>query len=314
MKRPTLAVIVPCYNEQHVVEESCGRLWKVLNRLLLSEKIASPSFIVFVDDGSTDDTWRIITRLSESFDYVRALKLSRNFGHQNAVLAGLSSVRDKSDISISIDADLQQDEAVMERFVDKYLEGYDIVFGVREDRSTDGLFKKLSALFFYDLMKVMGVKIVKNHADYRLISNRVLKSLSDYGEVNLFLRGLVASIGYRTTTVRHSVSPRLAGKSKYSIMKMASLALDGITSFSVVPIRLISMLGFLIFVATTCMGLYVLCVAALGKPVAGWASTVLPIYFFGGVQLLSVGLIGEYIGRIYKETKRRPRFIIEEEI
>jgi glycosyltransferase involved in cell wall biosynthesis len=245
---------------------------------------------------------------------VRGLKLSRNFGHQNALLAGLLKAKGQADCVISIDADLQQDEGAIPEFIDKYNEGFDIVFGVREDRRSDGVAKKATALVFYRLMNLMGVRIIRNHADYRLVSNRVLETLAGYGEVNLFLRGIFPSLGFRSAQVVHDVRERFAGESKYSMRKMLSFALDGITSFSVMPMRVVALVGVLIFFFSLGMSGYVLLAKLLGGAVTGWASTVLPIYFIGGIQLISLGVIGEYVGKIYMEAKRRPRFIVEEEV
>lgn len=314
MKSSILGIIVPSYNEEAVLKKTADRLITILDDLIYSKKINEKSFILFVDDGSIDDTWKIIKKLAERTPHVRGLKLSRNYGHQNALLAGLLSVKDKIDFTISIDADLQQDENAIYKFIDRYKEGYDIVYGIRTDRRNDGAFKKLTALFFYNLMNFMGVKIIQNHADYRLVSKNVLNALADFGEVNLFLRGLLPSLGFRTAVVMHDVRERLAGKSKYSLKVMLSLALNGITSFSIMPVRVISLLGFVVFLISILMSIYVFYAYLSGRAIAGWPSTVIPIYFIGGVQLLCLGMLGEYIGKIYMETKRRPRFIIEEEI
>ena len=255
--------------------------------------------IIFVDDGSTDNTLPVIKKLLSKNQQIHYISLSRNFGHQNALLAGLMQAQKFADCTISIDADLQQDENAICRFIDKYHEGYDIVYGVRTGRDTDKWFKRTSALFFYALMNKMGVEIVKNHADYRLISQRALRALSDFGEVNLFLRGLFPILGFKQGVVSHEVRDRFAGKSKYSLKKMLSFALNGITSYSIMPVRVITVTGFAIFSVSLVMSVYVVVAYLSGKAVVGWASTVLPIYFIGGVQLLSLGLIGEYIGKIY---------------
>jgi len=313
-KREILSIVVPCFNEEDTLKQSHPRLLSVINYLLKNEKISDKSFILYVDDGSRDSTWEIIKELICSSKNVKGLKLASNSGHQNAVIAGLMKSKDLSDMVISIDADLQQDETVIKDFVNKYYEGYDIVFGVREDRNTDSLLKKLSAVIFYKLMKIMGSQVVFNHADYRLVSKRVIQELANYTEVNLFLRGLFTFIGFKTTTITHKVSRRLHGSSKYSIAKMFSLALNGITSFSIIPIRIISLIGFLLFIFSIIMICYALLQKFRGYAASGWTSTVLPIYLIGGIQLLSLGLIGEYIGKIYMETKRRPRYIIEEDL
>lgn len=315
MKIPKLALVLPAYNEEEVLPETISRLTIVLDNLILKNQITDDSFMVFVDDGSKDKTWVSIEELSEVNTFVKGLKLSKNQGHQNALLAGMEYVADKCDCMISLDADLQQDENSIQEFLEKYLEGSEVVLGIRNDRKSDGLFKKITALGFYKLMDVMGVNVVKNHADYRLLSNRANKSLIQFEEVNLFLRGMVPLVGFKTDYVYFDVKDRLAGESKYTLSKMLGFAIDGITSFSVTPLRIISVIGFLVFFLSVVMGLYVF-VAYLftNDAVPGWASTVLPIYFIGGVQILSLGVMGEYIGKIYKETKKRPRYFIEKEI
>jgi glycosyltransferase involved in cell wall biosynthesis len=283
--------------------------------LILKNQITDDSFMVFVDDGSKDKTWVSIEELSEVNTFVKGLKLSKNQGHQNALLAGMEYVADKCDCMISLDADLQQDENSIQEFLEKYLEGSEVVLGIRNDRKSDGLFKKITALGFYKLMDVMGVNVVKNHADYRLLSNRANKSLIQFEEVNLFLRGMVPLVGFKTDYVYFDVKDRFAGESKYTLSKMLGFAIDGITSFSVTPLRIISVIGFLVFFLSVVMGLYVFgAYLFTNDAVPGWASTVLPIYFIGGVQILSLGVMGEYIGKIYKETKKRPRYFIEKEI
>ncbi|WP_141266846.1 glycosyltransferase family 2 protein [Thermodesulfovibrio sp. Kuro-1] len=315
MQTPKLVIVVPCYNEEEVLPETIVRLTNVMNELMEKQKISRDSFILFVDDGSRDRTWEIIENTAKINSTIRGLKLTRNFGHQNALIAGMEYVVDKCDCLITIDADLQQDENAIGDFLDKYSSGAEIVLGIRKDRKKDGFFKKMTALGFYELMKIFGVRILKNHADYRLLSNRVNKELLKFAEVNLFLRGLITYLGFKTEVVYFDVKERFAGKSKYSFKKMLAFAWDGITSFSVVPLRFITLTGFLIFLATIFMSFYVLYVVFFtDRAVPGWASTVLPMYFLGGVQLLSLGIIGEYIGKIYKETKRRPRYLIEKEL
>lgn len=310
-----LALVLPCYNEEQVLKETIMRLTKTLNDLVIKNKISEKSFMLFVDDGSKDKTWEIIDSKNKINNFVKGLKLSKNQGHQNALLAGMENVIDNCDCLISLDADLQQDENSIENFVDKYLEGSEVVLGIRNDRKSDGIFKKTTALGFYKLMETMGVNIIKNHADYRLLSNRANKSLMEYKEINLFLRGLVPLIGLKTDYVYFEVKDRFAGESKYTLSKMLGFAVDGITSFSVTPLRLISVTGFLIFFLTIIMSLYVLGMTFFtSNTVPGWASTVLPIYFIGGIQVLSIGIVGEYIGKIYKETKQRPRYFVEKEI
>jgi len=310
---PVLALVIPCFNEEEVLLETSARINKVLTELISISKISSKSFIVFVDDGSIDETWKIIKGLSETdIHRFRGLRLTSNFGHQNALLAGLEYVNGQADCIISIDADLQQDENEIGNFINKFKEGFEIVYGVRKNRDSDKFFKRTSATFFYNLMKFFRVKIIKNHADYRLISGRVLNSLLKYGEINLFLRGIFPTLGYKSTVLEHSVMERFAGKSKYTLRKMLSFALNGITSFSVTPIRFVSLIGFLVFFASIIMAIYVSIVKIMGVAVVGWASTLIPIYFIGGVQLLSLGLIGEYLGKVYLEVKRRPRYLINE--
>ncbi|NLF83013.1 MAG: glycosyltransferase family 2 protein [Candidatus Gastranaerophilales bacterium] len=312
-KKGVLALVVPCYNEEEVLRKTAERLTGELVRLSNLQKIHTDSFIVFVDDGSKDKTWEIIKELKKQNPSIKGIKLSRNFGHQSALLAGLNKVIDICDVAVTIDADLQQDEKALESFIDKYNEGYELVFGVRKDRNTDSLFKKVSASTFYTLMRLMGVNIIKNHADYRLASQKVLKTLAEYEETNLFLRGIFPSLGFKSTIVHHEVHKRTEGKTKYSLPKMLLFALNGITSFSVVPIRFISVLGVSFFVISIFMSLYALYAYIFYNVVHGWTSIVIPIYFIGEIQLLSLGVIGEYIGKIYGEVKRRPRYIIEEE-
>lgn len=315
MKIPKLALVLPAYNEEEVLPETISRLTIVLDDLILKNQITDDSFMVFVDDGSKDKTWILIEGLSKVNKFVKGLKLSKNQGHQNALLAGMEYVTDKCDCMISLDADLQQDENSIQNFLEKYLEGSEVVLGIRNDRKSDGLFKKITALGFYKLMNVMGVNVVKNHADYRLLSSRANKSLMQFEEVNLFLRGMVPLVGFKIDYVYFDVKDRFAGESKYTLSKMLGFAIDGITSFSVTPLRIISVIGFLVFLLSVIMGLYVFSAYLFtNDAVPGWASTVLPIYFIGGVQILSLGVIGEYIGKIYKETKKRPRYFIEKVI
>jgi len=283
MIQTILALVLPCYNEEAVLNETIQRLNKVLEELISKDKISTNSYMVFVDDGSRDKTWSLIENASKNNKFVKGLKLSKNQGHQNALLAGMEYVADKCDCMISLDADLQQDENSIKEFIDKYLDGSEVVLGIRNDRKTDGFFKKMTALGFYKLMEVMGVRVFKNHADYRLLSNRANKSLMKFEEVNLFLRGLVPLIGYKTDYVYFDVKDRFAGESKYTLYRMVGFAIDGITSFSVTPLRLISVAGFLVFVFSILMSLYVLGAWLFtDTAVPGWASTVLPIYFLGG--------------------------------
>ena len=312
---PKLALIVPCYNEEAVLRETASRLTTTLKDLKQLNIISMSSRILFVDDGSHDSTWQIIESISKREEHVYGIKLSRNCGHQNALLAGMQHMLEKCDCLISIDADLQQDEKQIVEFVRKYMNGAEVVLGVRNDRKTDSFFKKITALSFYRFMKAMGVTIVKNHADYRLLSNRANRALAEFKEVNLFLRGLVPLLGFPTDYVFFDVSDRFAGSSKYTVSKMLLFAIDGITSFSIKPLRFISLIGFVVFLVSMIMGLYVLFIAIFtNRAIPGWASTVLPIYFLGGVQLFSMGVLGEYIGKIYGETKRRPRYIIQTQV
>lgn len=315
MKKICLAIVVPCYNEQEVLGKTAINLRGILVDLINKQKIDKSSFIYFIDDGSTDETWNIISALNTKDILFKGRKLAKNVGHQNALLAGLEGVKDSVDCAISIDADLQQDENVIIEFIEKYENGSDIVFGIRKDRSTDSMLKKFTALFFYKLMAMMGVNVIKNHADYRLQSKKVLEAIYQYKEVNLFLRGIFSEIGFKTDVVYFDVKSRFAGQSKYTLKKMLSFALNGITSFSVVPLRAIGLLGL----ALSCFSLFMIgyiffAYFFASKVIPGWASIALPIYLIGGIQLLCLGVVGEYIAKIYKEVKGRPRYIVETEI
>lgn len=307
-----LYVVVPCYNEEEVLPETSRQMLDLFDRMKSDELISEKSRIVFVDDGSKDKTWEIIDSLSNEHREIAGVKLARNAGHQNALLGGLMTVKDDCDCAISIDADLQDDINVIPDMVREFKNGCDIVYGVRDKRETDTFFKRSTAEGFYKLMGAMGVKIVFNHADYRLMSRRALEELSKFPERNLFLRGMVPLVGFKSTSVYYHRNERFAGESKYPLKKMLSFAVDGITSFSISPIRLISAIGAIICVLSIFMAIYALVQKLIGHTGAGWASLMMSIWFLGGVQLLSVGLIGEYIGKIYKEVKRRPRYIIEE--
>jgi|688.fasta_scaffold383403_2 glycosyltransferase involved in cell wall biosynthesis len=313
---PTLAVVIPCFNEGELITNTVKEILHTLNKLIQNNVIAPDSFIYIIDDGSSDDTWIKLQKLKElHLSAIHGLKFSRNFGHQAALFAGLKSVKDKCDVSISIDADLQQDINAIPQFIDQYNNGADIVFGIRKDRDTDTFFKAKTALFFYKFMNLCGVNIVPNHADYRLISKRVLQVLAEFNEPNLFLRAVCNNLGFQTAKVSFDVSPRTIGESKYSLKKMLSLALQGVLSFSIVPLRFIALLGVFIFTISLIMSIYVLVQALLiGNTTPGWASTVLPIYLIGGLQIFCMGIIGEYLGQIYSTSKKRPNFIIEEEI
>lgn len=310
----TIYFVIPCYNEEEVLPETSKRLLEKINYLIEQNKISKESKVVFVDDGSRDRTYEIITELHAQNSVLCGVKLSHNQGHQNALLAGLMTAKDKCDAAISLDADLQDDINVIDEFVDKFIEGCDIVYGVRSSRKTDTAFKRTTALAFYKIMKFLGVEVVYNHADYRLMSKRALEALSEYKEVNLFLRGIVPLIGFKTATVEYERFERFAGESKYPLKKMVAFAVDGITSFSVKPIRMVFSLGVVIFLCSIAVLIYSFIRWALGHTVAGWTTTVVSIWALGGIQLLSLGLVGEYIGKIYKEVKARPKFNIEETI
>ena len=307
----TLYVVVPCYKEEEVLPETAKRLKAKLTALIAQGKISPRSRILFVNDGSKDRTWPIIEELHARDRIFSGENLSRNRGHQNALLAGLMTAVQHADLMVSMDADLQDDIDAMDKMIDAYHEGYDVVYGVRASRKTDSFFKRFTAESFYKLMKAMGVDIVFNHADYRLMSRRAVEGLADFREVNLFLRGIVPQIGYAWTTVEYDRAKRFAGESKYPLKKMLSVAFDGITSFSVKPMRLILVLGAVIFVLSLLMLLWALVEWVSGKTVSGWASLICSIWMIGGIQLLALGVIGEYIGKVYSETKARPRYIIE---
>lgn len=310
MYPPRLAIILPCYNEEDVLPDTIKTLSSLYDSLILQTKISKDSFFVFVDDGSTDDTYNTLKKNKNSL--VRIIKFSNNRGHQYALLAGLRYVVDKIDCVISIDADLQDDLNVIPQMIKRYNEGAHIVCGVRVNRDTDSLFKKKSANFFYYIMHKMGVTLIENHADFRLLSNKALVELSQYRESNLFLRGIFPLMGFHLETIGYIQKDRMKGKTKYTPYKMISLAISGITSFSSVPIRIVTILGLFIFLFTIILSINVLVVYAKGEVIPGWASITLPMYFLGGVQLFSIGIIGEYIAKTYKETKRRPHYHIEE--
>ena len=306
-----LMVVIPCYNEEEVFPETSRRLVDKMAALQQKGLITPDSRVLLVDDGSKDRTWQLISDLHKQNPLFEGVKLSRNRGHQNALLAGLMTAKGRCDISISMDADLQDDMDAMDRFIEKYNEGCDVVYGVRNKRETDTAFKRETALMFYRLMKGLGVDITYNHADYRLMSNRALEGLAQFEEVNLFLRGLAPLVGYQSDVVYYDRSERFAGECKYPFKKMLSFAIDGITSFSVKPLQLITNIGIVIFVVSLIMLLYSLVRWIAGHTVTGWTSTLASIWLIGGIQLLSLGVIGEYIGKIYNETNRRPRFIID---
>ena len=310
--RNKLYMVIPCYNEQEVLPETSKRLKKKLSTLVKAGKIDPESRIIFVNDGSKDRTWEIIRRLHEEDPVFGGVNLSRNRGHQNALLAGLMTVKDHADMAISMDADLQDDINAIDEMVEKYLNGIDIVYGVRSSRAKDTFFKKATAEGFYKLMNTMGVNTVFNHADYRLMSKRALEGLAEFREVNLFLRGIVPMIGFSTDVVYYERGERFAGESKYPLGKMLSFAIEGITSLSTKPIRMITFLGFFIFLVSIGILIYSLVRHFMGATIVGWTTLMVSVWAIGGLILLSLGVVGEYIGKIYLETKARPRFLIEE--
>ena len=310
--RNKLYMVIPCYNEQEVLPETSKRLKEKLSTLVKAGKIDPESRIIFVNDGSKDRTWEIIRRLHEEDPVFGGVNLSRNRGHQNALLAGLMTVKDHADMAISMDADLQDDINAIDEMVEKYLNGTDIVYGVRSSRAKDTFFKKATAEGFYKLMNTMGANTVFNHADYRLMSKRALEGLAEFREVNLFLRGIVPMIGYSTDMVYYKRGERFAGESKYPLGKMLSFAIEGITSLSTKPIRMITFLGFFIFLVSIGILIYSLVRHFMGATIVGWTTLMVSVWAIGGLILLSLGVVGEYIGKIYLETKARPRFLIEE--
>lgn len=306
-----LYLVVPCYNEEEVINTTAEILKKKIESLFKKSEISEKSRILFVNDGSKDRTWSIIEELCNENSVFQGIKLSRNEGHQNAVLAGLMTAKEYCDMAISLDADLQDDIDVIDQFVEEYYKGNDIVYGVRSKRDTDTFFKRFSAESFYKLLKIFGVEIVYNHADYRLMSKRALDGLAQFKEVNLFLRGIVPLIGYPSSVVTYERHERFAGESKYPLKKMLALAFDGITSFSIKPIRMISVVGVISFLVSIGILIYSLIVNYLGNTITGWTSLACSIWALGGIQLLAIGIIGEYIGKIYNETKERPKYFIE---
>ncbi len=310
--KPILYIVIPCYNEQEVLPLMAPVFLNKLLDLANKQEISQNSRVLFVNDGSADNTWNVISDLAEEDEHFIGISLSRNKGHQNALLAGLMYAMDKCDITISIDCDGQDDINAMDQMVKEYLSGADVVYGVRESRKKDSFFKRTTAHLFYKLINRMGAETVYNHADYRLLSNKVLKALSKYREVNIYLRGMIPLVGFKSTCVKYERNVRKAGKSHYPFGKMLSLALNGITSLSVKPIRFITVFGFLVALVSIVGIIWSVITALTGQSVAGWSSTVSIICFLGGIQLISLGIIGEYIGKIYLETKHRPRYIISE--
>ena len=311
-KQPLLYIVIPCYNEEKVLPITSGMFLEKINTLAAAGKISPESRVLFVNDGSKDNTWNIITELAAKDEHYIGISQSRNRGHQNAVLAGLMEAKDKCDITISIDCDGQDDINAMDEMVDAYRDGCEVVYGVRSRRDTDTFFKRFTAEGFYHLMNFLGADIVFNHADYRLISSRVLQEFANFKEVNIFLRGMVPLVGFKSTSVYYERHERLAGESHYPLKKMLALAFDGITSLSVKPIRFITGLGLIFSVLSFIGVLWAIVASILGRTVVGWASTMCIVCFMGGIQLLCLGVIGEYIGKIYLETKARPRYIISE--
>lgn len=310
--QPTVYLVIPCYNEEEVLPETVRRLTEKLRKMRQAGLAGEKSRMLFVDDGSKDRTWELISAFSEENPLISGLKLAHNRGHQNALLAGLMEAKDRADCAISLDADLQDDIEVLDEFVQKFLEGCDVVYGVRKKRETDSFFKRTTAQGFYNVMRTLGVETVYNHADYRLMSRRALDALSEYREVNLFLRGIVPLIGYRSDYVYYDRHERFAGESKYPLKKMIAFALDGITSFSVKPLKIISNLGILLSVLSVGGLIYALISYFTGNAVAGWTATVSSIWLLGGIQLLCIGVVGGYVGKIYSEVKARPRYRIEQ--
>lgn len=312
--KPVLYFVIPCYNEQDVLPITAPIFLDKLSSLAKDKTVSDKSKALFVDDGSSDNTYNIISDMAKTDSRICVLKLSRNRGHQNALLAGLMATKDKCDITVSLDCDGQDDINAVDEMIKNYFDGCDIVYGVRKSRKTDSVFKRKSAGLFYKLLNAMGAETVCNHADYRLLSKKALDALSEYKEVNLYLRGMVSLVGFKSTCIYYDRKERKAGKSKYPLGKMISLALNGITSFSVKPIRIITAAGFIIAAISFVGIIWSVISYIIGNTVSGWASTVAIICFLGGIQILSIGVIGEYIGKIYLEAKHRPRYIIEEEI
>lgn len=311
MTEPVLTIVVPCYNEEEILPYTFSQLKGLLTEMVNEKLISAHSKILFVDDGSQDRTWKLIFKETLNNGPIKGLKLSRNVGHQNALLAGMFTSKDESDCIVTIDADLQDDIQVMKDFVKKYREGYEIVYGVREKRESDTFFKRTTAQSFYKIMKSLGVELVYNHADFRLMSKRAVKELERFEEINLFLRGIVPLIGFKSTNVYYERKERMAGETKYPLRKMLSFAFDGITSFSMKPIRFVLFGGFASFFISLIFALYFLILKFFGSTELGWTSLITSIWLIGGLQLIAVGLVGEYVGKIYGEVKRRPKYTID---
>ena len=313
-KLPILYIVVPCYNEEEVLYETTKRLKVKLKEIIKSKKVSNQSRVMYVNDGSKDKTWDIIKEINNNEELFTGISLSRNRGHQNALLGGLLTAKNYADVVISMDADLQDDIDAIEKMIDKYHEGNDIVYGARSTRKKDSFFKRFTAEAFYKLMKYLGVDCIYNHADYRLTSKKVLEEFSNFKEVNLFLRGMFPLVGFKSDIVYYERNERYAGNSKYPLKKMLNFAWDGITSFSVKPLRLICVLGFIILFISVAIMIYSIIRKLTGNTVPGWTFLSISIWFIGGIQMISIGIIGEYIGKIYQETKRRPRYIISENL
>lgn len=311
MTEPVLTIVVPCYNEEEILPYTFLKLKDLLEEMVAEQRISAESKLLFVDDGSRDRTWKLIFKETLQNGYVKGLKLSRNVGHQNALLAGMFTSKDHSDCIVTIDADLQDDILVIKDFVEKFKEGYEVVYGVREKRDKDSFFKRNTAQGFYKMMNSLGVELVYNHADFRLLSKRAVIELERFNEINLFLRGIIPLIGFKSTNVYYERKKRLAGETKYPLRKMLSFAFDGITSFSIKPIRFVLFIGFASFFGSLLFALYFLSLKLFGNTELGWTSLITSIWLIGGLQLIAIGLVGEYIGKIYGEVKKRPKYIIE---
>ena len=308
---PVLYIVVPCYNEQDALPQSHERLMKIVDEMIANGGISQDSKLLYVDDGSRDDTWKIVDRFAKESSRVAGVRLACNSGHQNALVAGLAAAVERCDITVSIDADLQDDVNVIPQMVERYKDGCDIVFGVRRERKTDSWFKRTTAAMFYKMMNRLGVDTINNHADYRLMSRRAVLALLDYKERNLFIRGIVTQLGYKTDCVYYDRSARIAGESKYPLRKMMNFAIDGITSFSVKPVRLVFTVGVVFLVIALIMLIYVLTAYFMGRAVTGWPSLILSVWLVGAFILIGLGIIGEYVGKIYTEVKNRPRYNID---
>ena len=308
---PVLYIVIPCFNEQEALPQSHKRLYKLLEEMVSQGNVANSSKLLYVDDGSRDDTWEIIARLSGENNRVAGVKLACNSGHQNALIAGLAAAVEHCDITVSIDADLQDDINVIPQMVERYKDGCDIVFGVRRERKSDSWFKRTTATMFYKMMNRLDVETINNHADFRLMSRRAVMALLDYKERNLFIRGIVTKLGYKTDCIYYDRSARTAGESKYPLRKMLNFAIDGITSFSVKPVRMVFMVGVFFLIIALIMLIYVLTAYFMGRAVSGWPSLILSIWLVGAFILIGLGIIGEYVGKIYTEVKNRPRFNVD---